>query len=231
MAENEAKSNLISKLDDSVIKKISAGEVIHRPYNVVKELLENSLDAGATSIVVTLKNGGLKSITIQDNGCGIRVSIPSVHYHNWCINWQGKLFHFRKKTCQLPAFAIQHQSWILSKISVHWERLAFEVKPLLPFQLSPTWPSSARFPRVSVATRPSMWRVLWRLIPASLRLAPISALPLPWRIFSTICLHEKRLSSLRLPNVILYKISLHGTPFSTPQSVASYWRNLATTLI
>lgn len=82
MAENEAKSNLISKLDDSVIKKISAGEVIHRPYNVVKELLENSLDAGATSIVVTLKNGGLKSITIQDNGCGIRVSIPSVHYHN-----------------------------------------------------------------------------------------------------------------------------------------------------
>lgn len=64
----------INKLDDDLVKKICAGEVIHRPLNVVKELIENSLDAGATMITVTLKDGGLERIQIQDDGCGIGVS-------------------------------------------------------------------------------------------------------------------------------------------------------------
>ena len=63
--------NVIKKLDDNIIKLISAGEVIESPCSVVKELVENSIDSGATSVVVEIKNGGKSYIRVTDNGCGI----------------------------------------------------------------------------------------------------------------------------------------------------------------
>src|SRR3954454_21207626 len=61
----------IQQLATSVITKIAAGEVIERPASVVKELLENSLDAGSTRIDIEIEQGGSELIRIVDNGSGI----------------------------------------------------------------------------------------------------------------------------------------------------------------
>lgn len=61
----------IKLLDDSTINKIAAGEVVERPASVVKELLENSIDADSTSITIEIKQGGKSYIRITDNGTGI----------------------------------------------------------------------------------------------------------------------------------------------------------------
>ncbi len=73
----------IKLLDAQVYELIAAGEVIENPNSVIKELLENAIDAGATSVTIEIKNGGRTFMRVTDNGCGIESSeLPTAFLHH-----------------------------------------------------------------------------------------------------------------------------------------------------
>lgn len=76
----------INILDSETINKIAAGEVIERPKAVVKELVENSIDSGATAITVDIQDGGKKHIRITDDGCGIEKDDIRLAFQRHCTS-------------------------------------------------------------------------------------------------------------------------------------------------
>src|SRR5512139_363981 len=85
----------IQVLPERIAQSIAAGEVVERPASVVKELMENAIDAGSTDIVVELKAGGLHLIRVQDNGEGIEaedVPVALQRYATSKIRTEGDLF-------------------------------------------------------------------------------------------------------------------------------------------
>lgn len=88
----------IIELPENLANQIAAGEVIERPSSVVKELIENSIDAGATQIIVEIEEAGLRSIQVIDNGEGIEheeVSLALRRHATSKIKKQADLFRIR----------------------------------------------------------------------------------------------------------------------------------------
>ena len=101
-------SDIIKLLPDNVANQIAAGEVIQRPASVVKELLENAIDAGASEVSAVIKDAGKTLIQIIDNGCGMSETDARMCFERHAtskINTADELFFIKTKGFRGEALA------------------------------------------------------------------------------------------------------------------------------
>jgi len=111
----------IIRLSRELIERIAAGEVVERPASIVKELLENSLDAGADDILIELEKGGKESIRITDNGCGMDHEDVKLAFERYATSkirsfddlWGVRSFGFRGEA--LPSIAAVSRMEMLTR--------------------------------------------------------------------------------------------------------------------
>jgi DNA mismatch repair protein MutL len=124
--------NLIHLLPDAIANQIAAGEVVQRPASVVKELLENAIDAGASRIDVYIKNAGKTLIQISDNGCGMSAQDARMSFERHAtskIRQQDDLFNIRTLGFRGEALAsIAAVAQVAMRTRLHDEELGIEIE-------------------------------------------------------------------------------------------------------
>ena len=134
----------IQVLDPITIDKIAAGEVIERPASVVKELVENAIDAGATAVVVEIKDGGISFMRITDNGCGIdREDVRSAFLrhstskirsvddllHIGSLGFRGEALYntpARRKFLKTPMTEASHVGDLMTRLALSHPHISFQ---------------------------------------------------------------------------------------------------------